>query len=155
MLADSQRVEFYSRAIFDNPEVFKDKIVLDVGSGLGILSMLAVQGGAKKVFAIEAAPKIAELCQKAVNVNGFQDKIEVINKKIEDIESLGSPGDKIDIIISEWMGYCLLYESMLPSVIFARDKFQPLNMIPNMASVHLCGFQSEEYFEVIIFKGPK
>lgn len=31
--------------------------------------------------------------------------------------------DKVDVIISEWMGYCLFYESMLPSVIFARDKY--------------------------------
>ena len=31
--------------------------------------------------------------------------------------------DKVDIIISEWMGYCLFYESMLQTVIFARDKW--------------------------------
>ena len=31
--------------------------------------------------------------------------------------------EKVDIIVSEWMGYCLLYETMLPSVIFARDKY--------------------------------
>lgn len=29
----------------------------------------------------------------------------------------------VDIIISEWMGYCLFYESMLPSVLFAREKY--------------------------------
>ena len=33
------------------------------------------------------------------------------------------PVDKVDIIISEWMGYCLLYESMLDTVLFARDKW--------------------------------
>lgn len=31
--------------------------------------------------------------------------------------------DKVDVIISEWMGYCLFYESMLPSVLFAREKY--------------------------------
>jgi hypothetical protein len=31
--------------------------------------------------------------------------------------------DQVDVIISEWMGYCLLYESMLNTVIFARDKW--------------------------------
>ena len=33
------------------------------------------------------------------------------------------PVEKVDIIVSEWMGYCLLYESMLETVLFARDKW--------------------------------
>jgi hypothetical protein len=39
------------------------------------------------------------------------------------IEEVGLPVKKVDIIISEWMGYCLLYEAMLDTVIFARDKY--------------------------------
>jgi type I protein arginine methyltransferase len=46
--------------------------------------------------------------------------IEVINGKIEE---LTLPVDTVDIIISEWMGYCLIYESMMDSVLFARDKW--------------------------------
>ena len=64
--------------------------------------------------------------------------------KIEDIEI----DDNIDIIVSEWMGYCLLYELMLPSVIFARDKYKPDIMIPGQAAVLICGFFDEKYFEV-------
>ncbi len=41
MLKDSIRTKAYMRAIVDNPEIFKDKIVLDVGSGTGILSIFA------------------------------------------------------------------------------------------------------------------
>ncbi|CAN0576651.1 unnamed protein product, partial [Laminaria digitata] len=43
--------------------------------------------------------------------------------KVEDVD-IGV--EKVDVIISEWMGYCLFFESMLPSVLFARDKY--LNM---------------------------
>ena len=56
--------------------------------------------------------------------------ITLIKGKIEEIEL---PVEKVDIIISEWMGYCLLYESMLDTVLFARDKWlvsshlQPVN----------------------------
>ena len=64
--------------------------------------------------------------------------------KIKDIEI----EDNIDIIVSEWMGYCLLYELMLPSVIFARDKYKPEIMIPGQAAVLICGFFDEKYFEV-------
>lgn len=39
------------------------------------------------------------------------------------MEEVELPVDKVDIIISEWMGYCLFYESMLNTVIFARDKW--------------------------------
>ncbi len=39
------------------------------------------------------------------------------------MEDIKLPVDKVDIIISEWMGYFLLYESMLDSVLFARDKY--------------------------------
>ena len=78
MLKDHQRVEFYQRALQENSGLFKNKVVLDVGSGLGILSFLAAQHGAKKVYAIEAAEKISELCKKAVKLNGFEEKIVVI-----------------------------------------------------------------------------
>ena len=46
--------------------------------------------------------------------------ITLIRGKIEEVTL---PVEKVDIIISEWMGYCLFYESMLNSVLFARDKW--------------------------------
>ena len=39
------------------------------------------------------------------------------------MEDLELPVDKVDVIISEWMGYALLYESMLNTVLDARDKY--------------------------------
>ena len=44
----------------------------------------------------------------------------MIHGKVEEVEL---PESKVDIIVSEWMGYCLFYESMLDTVIFARDKW--------------------------------
>ena len=46
--------------------------------------------------------------------------ITIFRGKVEEVEL---PVEKVDIIISEWMGYCLFYESMLNTVIFARDKW--------------------------------
>lgn len=54
--------------------------------------------------------------------------ITLIKGKIEEVEL---PIDKVDIIISEWMGYCLLYESMLDTVLFARDKWLVCEMNEN------------------------
>ncbi len=48
--------------------------------------------------------------------------IRVIKGRVEDIE-LPDGIEKVDIIIAEWMGYCLFYDSIIQSVIYARDKF--------------------------------
>ena len=55
-----------------------------------------------------------------VYVTRSQDKITLIKGKVEEVDL---PVDKVDIIISEWMGYFLLYESMLDTVLVARDKW--------------------------------
>ena len=111
MLKDTVRTRTYQRAIMDNPNDFKDKIVLDIGAGTGILSIFAARAGAKHVYAIEFA-EIAIFAQEIVRKNGLQDKITVIKGKMEEVEL---PVPQVDIIISEWMGYFLLYESMLDS----------------------------------------
>lgn len=46
--------------------------------------------------------------------------VTIIKGKVEEVEL---PVESVDIIISEWMGYCLFYESMLNTVIYARDKW--------------------------------
>jgi len=48
--------------------------------------------------------------------------VKLVRGKVEEVE-LPDGVDKVDIIISEWMGYCLFYESMLKTVLFARDKW--------------------------------
>lgn len=119
MLRDKIRTNAYREAIVRNKHLFKDKIVLDVGCGTGILSLFAASAGAKKVYAVDMA-SITNQAKQIVEENGYQDVIEVINGKIEE---LSLPVDTVDIIISEWMGYCLIYESMMDSVLYARDKW--------------------------------
>lgn len=57
-----------------------------------------------------------------MNANNLSETITVINGEIEKIE-LPDDINQVDIIVSEWMGVYLLHESMLGSVIFARDKW--------------------------------
>lgn len=52
MLKDEVRTLTYRNSMYHNKHVFKDKVVLDVGSGTGILSMFAAKAGAKKVFGV-------------------------------------------------------------------------------------------------------
>ncbi len=86
MLEDTVRTPCYRDAIVKNPSNFVGKIVMDVGCGSGILSLFAAQAGAKKVYACEASGA-AEIARKLVKANGFENVVEVIEKKIEDISA--------------------------------------------------------------------
>lgn len=131
MLKDRVRTLAYKDAIEKNPTDFKDKIVMDIGAGTGILSIFAARAGAKHVYAIENA-EIAHFAREIIRQNNLQDKITVIKGKMEEIEL---PVPNVDIIISEWMGYFLLYESMLDTVLYARDKYlvEGGKMLPDRA----------------------
>ncbi|XP_051187654.1 probable protein arginine N-methyltransferase 6.2 isoform X2 [Lolium perenne] len=89
---------------------------------------------------------------KAVEIvreNELSDKVIVLHGRIEDVEI----EEKVDVIISEWMGYMLLYESMLGSVIFARDKWlKPGGLIlPSHASLYLAPITNPRRYQDSIY----
>ncbi|GAA5881257.1 hypothetical protein JCM16303_004866 [Sporobolomyces ruberrimus] len=146
MLKDAVRTNAYRDFITHpaNAPVFKDKIVLDVGCGTGILSMFAAKAGAKKVYAVDAS-NVAYKAMRNIKANGFNDVIQVIKGKVEEIEL----PEKVDVIISEWMGYCLLYECMLDSVLLARDKYLAPNglMVPSQTSILLSAYAGQPWID--------
>ena len=150
MLRDTQRTCAYRDFIMQNGDVFKDKVVMDIGCGTGVLSIFAAKSGAKHVIAVDMSD-IAKRAKMIIKNNGFEGKITVIQDKLENIKHLPNGIDKVDVLISEWMGYFLLYESMVSSVIFARDHFLKMNngvdgmsgmnrIFPNEASLFMAGF---------------
>lgn len=143
MLKDSVRTRGYMKSIMDNKHLFKDKIVLDVGCGTGILSMFAAKAGAKHVYGIDKAG-ILNQAKIIVEKNGLKDKVTLFNAKVEEVEL---PVEKVDIIISEWMGYFLLYESMLDTVLYARDKWLAKDglLFPDKATIYICAIEDAQY----------
>ncbi|NXY70429.1 ANM3 methyltransferase, partial [Glareola pratincola] len=118
-LKDKVRTESYRDFIYQNPHIFKDKVVLDVGCGTGILSMFAAKAGAKKVIGVDQS-EIVYQAMDIVRLNKLENIITLVKGRIEDVDL---PSEKVDVIISEWMGYFLLFESMLDSVIYAKNKY--------------------------------
>jgi protein arginine N-methyltransferase 1 len=145
MLKDEVRTKSYRNAILNNKHLFKGKVVLDVGCGTGILSMFAAKAGASQVIGIDYSDIIIQAKQIVKN-NNLDDVVTLIQGKVEEVQL---PVDKVDIIISEWMGYCLLYESMLQTVIFARDKWLKPDgiLMPDKSTIYITAIEDAEYKE--------
>lgn len=143
MLKDEVRTVSYRNAILRNKHLFEGKVVLDVGCGTGILSMFAAQAGARLVIGVDMSG-IIEQARKIVKVNGFEDQIVLLQGKMEEVQL---PVDKVDIIISEWMGYFLLYESMLDTVLYARDRYLVPGgrIFPDKATMILTAIEDAQY----------
>ena len=71
VLKDSVTVSTFQRARQRNEHLFRDKVVLDVGCGLGILSLLALKAGARKVVATETNRELISMAFRIALANGF------------------------------------------------------------------------------------
>lgn len=102
-----------------------------------------MKAGAKHVIGVDMST-IIEKAREIVEVNGMSDKITLLQGKMEDVVL---PFPKVDIIISEWMGYFLLYESMLDTVLWARDKYLVKNglIFPDRATIFVAGIEDGDY----------
>lgn len=136
MMQDYIRTSTYQRAIISNISDFKDKVVLDVGAGSGILSFFAVQAGARKVYAVEAS-SMAKHAEQLVYANKLTNKIVVVPGKIEEI-TIPEP---VDMIISEPMGYMLYNERMLETYLHAKKWLKTGGkMFPTQGDLHVAPF---------------
>ncbi|CAJ1087172.1 histone-arginine methyltransferase CARM1-like [Xyrichtys novacula] len=144
LLQDFPRIATYHKAVLDNEADFRDKVVLDVRCGSGILSFFAVQAGASRVYAVESRP-MSKFTQILVQSNSLSERIRVLEG---DLEEVTCP-EMVDVIISEPMGHMLLGDRVLESFIRARKWLKPNGlMFPSCADIHLAPFTDEQlYFE--------
>nr|CAH7733612.1 unnamed protein product [Callosobruchus chinensis] len=148
MLNDTVRTESYRDAILKNSKLFTGKTVLDVGCGTGILSMFSAKAGVEKVYGIDQS----EVVYKAMDIvreNNLQDKVHLIKGQVE---NTNLPVDKVDIIVSEWMGYFLLFEGMLDSFIHARNTFlRPGgSVLPNRCNISIIGVSDLDRYNKLV-----
>ncbi|KFU85016.1 Protein arginine N-methyltransferase 3, partial [Chaetura pelagica] len=99
MLKDKVRTQSYRDFIYQNPHIFEDKVVLDVGCGTGILSMFAAKAGAKKVIGVDQS-EIVFQAMDIIRLNKLENVITLVKGRIEEVDL---PLEKVDVIISEWM----------------------------------------------------
>ncbi|MDX2506512.1 MAG: 50S ribosomal protein L11 methyltransferase [Gammaproteobacteria bacterium] len=146
MLSDTIRMDAYRKAIYKN--VKPGDIVVDLGSGTGILSIWAVKAGAAKVYAIEKTGAI-NLAKKIARVNDCLDKIEFIN---ENSMQVNLP-EKADILISETLGSFAIDENTLEFTNDARERFlkEDAILIPQSIDLFIAPMEDIETYNKIDF----
>ncbi|XP_019391013.1 PREDICTED: protein arginine N-methyltransferase 7 isoform X1 [Crocodylus porosus] len=144
MLHDKDRnVKYYqgiSAAVRRVKERGERAIVLDIGTGTGLLSMMAVSAGADFCYAIEVFKPMANAAVKIVEKNGFSEKIKVINKHSTEV-TVGPDGDmqcRANILITELFDTELIGEGALPSYEHAHKYLvqDGCEAVPHRATVY-------------------
>jgi arginine Nomega-methyltransferase len=143
MLNDQERNNAFATAL--ERSVRPDDHVLDIGSGTGLLAMMAVQAGAAHVTTCEADPLLAEVARQVIAANGMSDEITVISALSSDLlvgEHLATPAD---LIVTEIVDCGLVGEGLLPTIRHARTHLLKPGgrLIPTAARVRGAVLSSE------------
>ncbi|KAI1301233.1 Protein arginine N-methyltransferase 3 [Halotydeus destructor] len=143
MLSDWVRTSSYQDGIIKNRNVFAGKSVLDIGCGTGILSLFSATAGAQQVMAVDDSD-MAFYAMTIVAENKMNQQIEVVKRRVEELPH----EKKFDIIVSEWMGYFLVFEGMLDTIIDARNNLlKPDGLIfPNRCTLTIAGVCDNEAY---------
>jgi hypothetical protein len=115
MMSDQLRIDAYARAI--SAHVKPGDVVVDLGAGLGILSLLAARAGAEKVYAIEKSDA-ASLAQEIAKANDLDDRIEVVSENSKTFEI----PERADVLVSETLGSFAIDENTLDFTLDVRER---------------------------------
>jgi hypothetical protein len=115
MLADTVRNRAFDRAL--RRSVGPADVVLDVGAGTGVLSMMAARAGARRVYAIELSPAAAALAR--ANTASWGGRIQVLQGDVAEVDV----PEPVDVVVSEWLGAFGIDENLVAMALVARDRW--------------------------------
>jgi hypothetical protein len=144
MVCDEPRTSAYARAIAET--VRPGDVVVDIGTGTGILAMLAARAGARSVYAIESA-RVAELARRVVAANGLEETVTVIEAISDDV----TLPERADVLVSEILWNAGLGEGIVASFQDARARLlnKDARIIPARVEMWIAPVQSPASFEVV------
>lgn len=141
LLADEVRVNAYREAI--GKTVRPGDVVLDVGTGTGILAFFACQAGARRVYAVERQHS-ADAAAMLARQLGFADRITVIHGRAEQVE-LPEPAD---VLVTDTVGPLVFNEGILAAVAGARRWMAPgARFIPSRVDVWTAPVEIPDFYE--------
>lgn len=150
MVGDRVRTDTFRESI--SATVRPGDVVLDVGAGSGILSLLAAVAGAARVYGIERATDAAGLARKVVADNGLSHRVRIVEA---DVHAAWLP-EPVDVIVSEWLGTIGVDENMLEPVLVARDRWLKPggSLIPGVVTAWMAPVYHDAGVEGTAFHAP-
>lgn len=135
MLNDVERNDAFETAI--KRAVRPNCTALDVGAGSGLLAMIAARHGVNFVTSCEMIQLIAQLADKVIALNGFENQIKIVPKKSQDLLVGQDLAKRADILITETIDCGLVGEGILPIIRHARQSLltPEATIIPARAAI--------------------
>jgi type II protein arginine methyltransferase len=118
MLNDAGRTAAFESALHRLD--LRGKVVLDIGTGTGLLAMMAARAGAEAVVACEAIESIAAVAQRIVQVNGFADRVEIVPVHSFNLDPSIHLPRRADVLLTETADCGLVGEGIMPNLRHAR-----------------------------------
>ena len=143
LLGQRSRLNKFRQAI---QEVVKaGDYVVDIGTGTGILAILAAKAGAGRVSAIEVNPESLHYAKQAAQMNGVEKVIEFIEGDFSEFV----PDKKADVVICEMLSSMMLVEQQIPASFHATEKIlKPSGVIlPQEVIVYIVPAECAEIWE--------
>ncbi len=142
MVFDEVRNGSYQKAI--RKTIKPGDTVLDLGAGLGILGLMALQEGAGRVYMVDPSP-VLKVAKLAAERGGYADRLILIERAIEEADL----PEQVDCIVSVFTGNFLLSEDLLPSLIFARNHFLKPGgvLLPDRGVMEVAPVMAAAYYE--------
>jgi protein arginine N-methyltransferase 1 len=145
MMADRVRMDAYAAAIART--VRPGSVVLDIGAGAGVFSLLAVRAGARRVYAVEPADAI-HTAREIARENGMADRIEFIQGISTEIDL----PERADVIVSDLRGALPLFQQHVASIADARARLLAPGgvLIPRADTLRAAPVQADEAYGRIV-----
>jgi protein arginine N-methyltransferase 1 len=145
MMADHVRMAAYVGAL--RRHVGPESVVLDLGAGTGIMSLIAAKLGARRVYAVEPSPAL-QLAREAARANGLERRIEFFEAVLSEVD-LAEPAN---LLVSDLRGILPLYERHIPTICDARRRLlvPGATIIPREDSLWAAVVDARETHESIL-----
>lgn len=144
MLADESRNMAFDTVL--NSQIKANDLVLDIGTGSGLLALMARRAGASHVIACEMQPDLALVAKQVIADNDMSDAIQICNIKSTSMIVGDELPRKADVLVAEILDSGLLGEGVIPTFRHATANLLKKNavIIPKSATIEACLIQCDD-----------